>query len=74
MNQTTPATKNKSKGEQTVSQLITPEEIKISVREHYADLARKSQSCCGPSDCDCNSLYPQDLAAQVPADIANFSL
>jgi arsenite methyltransferase len=74
MSQISPATKNKSKGEQTVSQLITPEDIKTSVREHYADLARKSQSCCGPDACDCNSLYPQDLAAQVPDDIANFSL
>ena len=57
-----------------MSQLIAPDEIKTSVREHYADLARKSSSCCGPSDCDCNSLYPKDLAAQMPDDIANFSL
>ena len=57
-----------------MSNLIAPEEIKTSVREHYAELARKSQSCCGPSDCGCDSLYPQDLAAQIPDDIANFSL
>ncbi len=57
-----------------MSQLIAPDEIKTSVREHYAELARTSSSCCGPDACDCNSLYPQDLAAQVPADIANFSL
>ena len=57
-----------------MSTLIAPEEIKTSVREHYAELARKSQSCCGSSDCDCNSLYPKDIAAQVPDDIANFSL
>ena len=57
-----------------MSTLIAPEEIKTSVREHYAELARKSSSCCGPSDCDCNSLYPKDIAAQVPDDIANFSL
>jgi SAM-dependent methyltransferase len=57
-----------------VSNLVAPDQIKASVREHYAELARKSQSCCGPSDCDCNSVYPQELAAQVPDDIANFSL
>ncbi|MDE3092031.1 MAG: arsenite methyltransferase [Chloroflexota bacterium] len=57
-----------------MSKLIAPEEIKTSVREHYAELARKSQDCCGPSDCGCDSRYPQDLAAQVPDDIANFSL
>ncbi len=59
-----------------MSNVIAPEEIKTSVREHYADIARKSQDCCGPraSDCGCDTRYPQDLAAQVPADIANFSL
>jgi arsenite methyltransferase len=57
-----------------MSNLIAPDEIKTSVREHYADLARKSQSCCGPSDCGCDSLYPKDLAAQMPDDIASFSL
>jgi arsenite methyltransferase len=57
-----------------MSNVIAPDEIKTSVREHYADLARKSQSCCGPSDCGCDSLYPQELATQMPADIANFSL
>ena len=57
-----------------MSKVIAAEEIKTSVREHYAELARKSSSCCGPSDCGCNSLYPQELATQMPDDIANFSL
>ncbi len=57
-----------------MSKVIAPEEIKTSVREHNAELARKSSSCCGPSDCGCNSLYPQELATQMPDDIANFSL
>jgi SAM-dependent methyltransferase len=57
-----------------MTNVITPEEIKVSVREHYADLARKSQSCCGPSDCGCSSLYPAELAGAVPDDITNFSL
>ena len=57
-----------------MSRVIAPDEIKTLVREHYADLARKSSSCCGPSDCNCDSLYPQKLAAQMSDDIANFSL
>ncbi len=57
-----------------MSNLIAADEIKVSVREHYAELARQSQSCCGPSDCSCSSLYPAELADAVPDDIANFSL
>jgi SAM-dependent methyltransferase len=57
-----------------MSNLIAPEEIRASVREHYADLARKSSSCCAPSACDCDSNYPDQLANAVPDDIANFSL
>lgn len=48
--------------------------IHAVVRDHYADLARTSQSCCGPDACGCNSLYPADLITEVPTDIANFSL
>ena len=57
----------------------TPTPIHDSVREHYAGLARQSDSCCNPtaetSCCDTkNSLYPVDLLTAVPQDIANFSL
>lgn len=54
----------------------SPTPIHEAVREHYAERARKSDSCCGSSDC-CgaqNTLYPADLLTTVPGDIANFSL
>jgi arsenite methyltransferase len=57
-----------------VSNVIAPDEIRTSVREHYADIARGAATCCGPSACDCNSNYPEQLANAVPEDIANFSL
>ncbi|MBI4787394.1 MAG: arsenite methyltransferase [Chloroflexi bacterium] len=59
-----------------MSNIIAPDEIRSSVREHYGKLARKSSSCCGPSACDCdfNSMYSNQLANAVPEDIANFSL
>ncbi len=57
-----------------MSDVIAPDEIRTSVREHYAGIARKASSCCGPSACDCNANYPDQLAHAVPADIANFSL
>ncbi len=69
-----------------MSNVIAPDEIRRSVREHYADLARKSSSCCGSStpaadSCGCSSTkpdpdstYPDNLANAVPEDIANFSL
>lgn len=57
-----------------MSNVIAPDEIRESVREHYADLARKTSSCCGPSACECDSNYPDQLATAVPEDIANFSL
>jgi ubiquinone/menaquinone biosynthesis C-methylase UbiE len=44
------------------------------VREHYGSLARSASSCCGPSSCDCNSLYPVDLTAGLPGDVTQFSL
>jgi arsenite methyltransferase len=57
-----------------MSNVIAPDEIRTSVREHYADLARSATTCCGPSACDCDSNYPEQLANAVPEDIANFSL
>jgi arsenite methyltransferase len=57
-----------------MSKLIAPDEIRESVKEHYAERAIKSTSCCGPSDCGCNSLYPNQLASEIPSDITNFSL
>ncbi len=57
-----------------MSNTIAPDEIRQSVRGRYADLARQSSSCCGPSGCDCNANYPDLLANAVPEDIAQFSL
>ncbi len=54
--------------------VIAPDEIRSSVREHYARLARQASSCCGPSARDCDSNYPDQLANAVPEHIANFSL
>jgi SAM-dependent methyltransferase len=48
--------------------------IHASVREHYGRLARTGSSCCGPADCDCNSLYPSDLTNGLPTEITLFSL
>ena len=49
------------------------------VREHYAERARQSDSCCAPDSasacCDSkNVLYPEELLTTLPDDIANFSL
>jgi SAM-dependent methyltransferase len=57
----------------------TPTPIHETVREHYAERARKSDSCCGSDSasacCDTkNVIYPDELLAIVPNDIANFSL
>src|SRR5512142_1964086 len=57
-----------------MSDLISPDSIRQSVRDHYADLARSSTSCCGPGECDCNSNYPDQLVDAVPEEIAAFSL
>ena len=54
--------------------------IRESVREYYADQARSSSSCCGSSSGDCcgpsqeAGLYPIDLIATIPDDVAGFSL
>lgn len=56
-----------------MSNVIAPDEIRRSVQDHYADLARKSSSCCS-SNRDADSTYPDELANALPEDIANFSL
>lgn len=53
--------------------------IHDTVREHYAERARQSDPCCGPESssacCDSkNLIYPDELLADVPGDVANFSL
>jgi len=58
---------------------MTQTPIHDVVREHYAERARQSDSCCGPDStsacCDSkNVIYPDELLAAVPDDIANFSL
>lgn len=57
--------------------LKSPQTIRDTVREYYADRARSSDSCCGPSDC-CGganvTLYEDQLLADLPTDVANFSL
>ncbi|MCL4394947.1 MAG: arsenite methyltransferase [Chloroflexi bacterium] len=55
------------------SNVIAPDEIHRSVRQHYGNLARTSTSCCGPST-EAGSLYPEDLANALPDDVAGFSL
>ncbi|HZY42783.1 MAG TPA: arsenite methyltransferase, partial [Anaerolineae bacterium] len=50
---------------------MQPNSIHDSVREHYAELARSSNSCCGSSS---NTLYDEQLIQAVPADISSFSL
>jgi arsenite methyltransferase len=53
---------------------ITPTPTHEAVREHYAERARQADSCCGPS-CNCSTdLYDQDLIADLPAEIAGFTL
>ena len=54
----------------------TPTPIHEAVREHYAERARKGDSCCGDSACcdSQNTLYPAELLTTVPSDISNFSL
>ncbi len=47
-----------------------PTPIHDAVREHYADQARMSSSCCGSS----NLIYPEQLLTDLPAEVANFSL
>jgi SAM-dependent methyltransferase len=53
--------------------------IHETVREHYAERARKADSCCGPeataSCCDATeALYPEELLTNLPDDVTDFSL
>ena len=53
-----------------------PDEIRETVREHYASQAA-SRSCCGPSDCcepSGEQLYPVELLTELPDDISAFTL
>jgi ubiquinone/menaquinone biosynthesis C-methylase UbiE len=57
----------------------SPTQIHDTVREHYAERARQADSCCGPDSasacCDSkNVIYPDELLAGVPSDVASFSL
>ena len=53
---------------------LSPTPIHEAVREHYAERARKADSCCG-SACGCsNDLYDSSLISDLPVDIADFTL
>jgi SAM-dependent methyltransferase len=47
--------------------------IHEAVREHYGELARTSNSCCG-SNTGNSTLYDEQLIQAVPSDISGFSL
>jgi arsenite methyltransferase len=58
---------------------MTQTPIHDAVREHYAERARKSDPCCAPGSssacCDTkNVIYPDELLAAVPGEVASFSL
>lgn len=58
---------------------MTQTPIHDAVREHYAERALKSDSCCAPGSasacCDSkNVLYPEELLTTLPNDVASFSL
>ncbi len=53
---------------------LSPTPIHESVRDYYAERARKADSCCGPT-CGCNNdLYAEKLLTDLPTDITNFTL
>lgn len=55
--------------------MTTPTPIHETVREHYAERIKNSNSCCS-SDACCSpesSLYPVDLLTTVPSDVASTS-
>jgi SAM-dependent methyltransferase len=55
--------------------MMTPTPIHETVREHYAERIKNSNSCCS-SDACCSpesSLYPVDLLTTVPSDVASTS-
>jgi SAM-dependent methyltransferase len=47
--------------------------IHEAVREHYGELARTANSCCG-SGSSSSTLYDENLIQAVPADVSGFSL
>ncbi|MBI3167069.1 MAG: arsenite methyltransferase [Chloroflexi bacterium] len=52
----------------------SPTPIHETVREHYAEQIKNSASCCGDNCCGPeSSLYPVDLLATLPSDVANTS-
>jgi ubiquinone/menaquinone biosynthesis C-methylase UbiE len=58
---------------------MTERSIHEVVREHYAERAVKSDGCCAPEAssacCDAkNTLYPEELLAGLPDEVATFSL
>jgi arsenite methyltransferase len=50
-----------------------PDPVREAVREHYAELARTNSTCCSPESGG-SVLYPADLIAEVPSEVASFSL
>lgn len=52
-----------------------PTPIHDTVRQHYAERIKNSASCCGPANCcdTSSNLYPVDLLATVPTNIASAS-
>ncbi len=48
---------------------IKQTEVREAVREHYAERARTSTSCCGS-----NTLYDESMISNVPSEITNFTL
>ncbi len=47
----------------------SPTPIHDAVRQHYAERAKTSSSCCGPS-----TLYNQALITDIPTEVASFTL
>lgn len=47
----------------------SPTSVHTAVREHYAELARSSSSCCGD-----NNLYTDQLLKDLPSEVSSFSL
>ena len=51
------------------------EKIRDEVRRFYGKLAEQQpSSCCEPTDCSCGPSYPAELLAEVPKNVADFSL
>jgi arsenite methyltransferase len=51
------------------------ERIREEVKRYYSSLAEQQPtSCCEPTDCNCGSGYPGELMAEIPKEVAGFSL